>query len=405
MSHFHRLSMLNQNHSISFLVIFGQNTKAIALLFGQKWLIFITFQCLIKINQFQFWSFWATYCYEKEAHRQTALGYILGQIVDGKEVVLAYGGRELTVTEKRYSTTEREALAVVDGIKRYQPYLSGKRFFVHTDHGSLSWLMKVRDPTGRLARWALQLQQYDFEIIHRAGTLNGNADALSRRSYAPPQHLIKPESIPSSLTRPVAVIEHPCPQPDSLAKLQREDRDLADIIRYLESTQLPADDSQARSLLLSIDDFYLDENEILCHLWSPGKRRARSLSSQVVIPASLRHEILVACHDDPTGSHFGITKTYEKIRARYYWPNMYKDVAHWCNSCVDCAMKKIPRRAHKAPLLPIPVQGAFDRIAMDALGPFPPSHDGNRYIIVFFRLLYSLAGGFCFAIYRSSAYR
>ena len=314
---------------------------------------------------------------------QTALGYILGQIVDGKEVVLAYGGRELTVTEKRYSTTEREALAVVDGIKRYQPYLSGKRFFVHTDHGSLSWLMKVRDPTGRLARWALQLQQYDFEIIHRAGTLNGNADALSRRSYAPPQHLIKPESIPSSLTRPVAVIEHPCPQPDSLAKLQREDRDLADIIRYLESTQLPADDSQARSLLLSIDDFYLDENEILCHLWSPGKRRARSLSSQVVIPASLRHEILVACHDDPTGSHFGITKTYEKIRARYYWPNMYKGVAHWCNSCVDCAMKKIPRRAHKAPLLPIPVQGAFDRIAMDALGPFPPSHDGNRYIIVF----------------------
>ena len=46
-------------------------------------------------------------------------------------------------------------------------------------------------------------------------------------------------------------------------------------------------------------------------------------------------------------------------------------------------MKKIPRRVHKAPLLPIPVQGAFDRIAMDALGPFPPSHDGHRYIIVF----------------------
>ena len=62
---------------------------------------------------------------------------------------------------------------------------------------------------------------------------------------------------------------------------------------------------------------------------------------------------------------------------------MYKDVAHWCISCVDCAMKKNPRRAHKAPLLPIPVQGALDRIAMDALGPFPPSHDGNRYIIVF----------------------
>ena len=59
MAHFHRFSICNQNQSISILVIFGQNTKAIALLFGQKWLIFITFQSAIKINQFQFWSFLA----------------------------------------------------------------------------------------------------------------------------------------------------------------------------------------------------------------------------------------------------------------------------------------------------------------------------------------------------------
>ena len=55
MAHFHHFSMCNQNQSISNLVIFEQNTKAIALLFGQKWLIFITFQCAIKINQFQIW--------------------------------------------------------------------------------------------------------------------------------------------------------------------------------------------------------------------------------------------------------------------------------------------------------------------------------------------------------------
>ena len=56
-AHFHHFSICNQNQSISILVIFGQNTKVIALLFGQKWLIFITFQSAIKINQFQFWSF------------------------------------------------------------------------------------------------------------------------------------------------------------------------------------------------------------------------------------------------------------------------------------------------------------------------------------------------------------
>ena len=55
MAHFHHFSICNHNHTMSILVIFRQNTKVIALLFRQKWLIFITFQSAIKINQFQFW--------------------------------------------------------------------------------------------------------------------------------------------------------------------------------------------------------------------------------------------------------------------------------------------------------------------------------------------------------------
>ena len=316
---------------------------------------------------------------------QYALGYVLGQVVQDQEVVIAYGGRELNDAEKRYSTTEREALAVVDGIKCYQPYLTGQSFFVHTDHGSLSWLMKVKDPTGRLARWALQLQQYNFEIIHRPGSSHGNADALSRRTYSVPgpapsaEHLIPSHDV----SVPLASLDHPCPPPENLYKLQREDSDLLDIINYLESNELPSDDKKARSMLLSIDSFFLNDHGILCHLWTPGKRRVQRLCVQIVIPAALRHEVLVACHDHCTASHLGITKTYDKIRLRYYWPHMFKDIEHWCNSCVDCSMKKIPRRHRRAPLLPIPVEGAFDRVAMDILGPFPETHDGNRYILVF----------------------
>ena len=59
LAHFHHFSICNQNEWISILVIFRQNTKAIALLFGQIWLIFITFQSAIKMNEFQFWSFFA----------------------------------------------------------------------------------------------------------------------------------------------------------------------------------------------------------------------------------------------------------------------------------------------------------------------------------------------------------
>ncbi|KAL9978457.1 hypothetical protein ACROYT_G015976 [Oculina patagonica] len=110
---------------------------------------------------------------------QTGIGLTLGQIVDGKEVVIAYAGRDFNQAERNYSATEREALAVIDGIKRFQSYLYGRRFYIHTDHSALKWLMSIQDPTGHLARWSLLIQQFDFEIIHRPGKSNGNADALT----------------------------------------------------------------------------------------------------------------------------------------------------------------------------------------------------------------------------------
>ena len=68
-----------------------------------------------------------------EAH-----GMVLGQIQNGKEVVIAYAGRKLLAAEKNYSVTEREALAVVAGIKHFQPYVYGRKFTVHTYHNACS---------------------------------------------------------------------------------------------------------------------------------------------------------------------------------------------------------------------------------------------------------------------------
>ena len=62
---------------------------------------------------------------------------------------------------------------------------------------------------------------------------------------------------------------------------------------------------------------------------------------------------------------------------------MFKDTEHWCRSCVDCSMRKTPRNKCKAKLLPIPVEGAFDRVAVDIVGPLKVTTRGNRYIIVF----------------------
>ena len=112
------------------------------------------------------------------------IGMVLAEIQNGHEVVIAYAGRDLNAAEKNYSATEREALAVIAAIKKFQPYLHGRKFTIYTDHNALRWLMRITEPTGRLARWLLLIQQYDFDIVHRSGTSNGNADALSRRPYS-----------------------------------------------------------------------------------------------------------------------------------------------------------------------------------------------------------------------------
>lgn len=108
------------------------------------------------------------------------LGAILSQIQDGVEHVICYLSRSLNKNERKYSTTEKECLAVLFAIEKLRPYIEGTHFTVITDHYCLKWLNNIKDPVGRIARWAIRLQQYDFEILHRKGKDNVVPDALSR---------------------------------------------------------------------------------------------------------------------------------------------------------------------------------------------------------------------------------
>ena len=108
------------------------------------------------------------------------LGAVLSQRRGEHECVIAYASRTLTPAERNYSTTEKECLAIVWTVNYWRPYLLGKAFDIVTYHQSLTWLQGLKEPKGRLARWILALQEYEFEIKHRPGKQHDNADTLSR---------------------------------------------------------------------------------------------------------------------------------------------------------------------------------------------------------------------------------
>ena len=109
-----------------------------------------------------------------------AIGAILFQGTIGKDKPLAFASRTLNKAETRYSTTEKELLAIVWATKHFRQYLYGRKFTIVTDHKPLIWLMNVKDPNSRLMRWRLKLEEFDYEVIYKSGKTNTNADALSR---------------------------------------------------------------------------------------------------------------------------------------------------------------------------------------------------------------------------------
>lgn len=263
------------------------------------------------------------------------VGAVLLQNLDGQERVIEYMSQRLSPTQMNYSVTEKECLALVLAIEKWRSYIEGAKFSVITDHASLKWLYNLKDPSGRLARWALRLLPYDFTILHRKGVNHVVPDALSR-----------------------------C--------VETIDLDADDFMDNLEYNSLRDD------IVVYPDKFpkyFVDGSVIYCKTYGDKWK--------LLVPYNLREKLLMYYHDNELASHQGVLRTYKRIFENYCWKNMKTDIKKYVGKCEICLKCKYPNTPLRAPMgAPKIPESPWRMLACDFMGPFPRTANQNVYLLV-----------------------
>ena len=426
-----------------------------------------------------------------------SIGSELIQVQNGEERVIAYSSFALTPEQKKYCTTRKELLSIVRFTRHFRHHLLGRIFTVRTDHSSLTWLLKYKDPEGQIARWMEELSQYNMVVQHRPGTKHGNADALSRR----PDRLtpctsyvagIKPADLPCggchycvradqqwgnfardvdeavSLTslssnkvinnivdiqgsEPVHSVNNPsdsavmsvntgikvsgcqgqgisvsvlplypernCSQTnadrndnvgiwedfgeinsvglsdihfdvvrkgqevieicactvteareatseqpscwgfsyDELKTEQEKDKDLKIVIQWLTTKEEPDEGSL---FISSPESKYYWVNKEMFKLIDEVlfRQKTDSTDLELVVPDSLKDQVLFLYHDIPSAAHQGVSRTKAKLREKFFWVRLSRDVDSYVLTCSVCSQNKKKQALRKSSIDSIPGQ-------------------------------------------------
>lgn len=283
---------------------------------------------------------------------RVGVGGVLFQVTDsGEEKPIAFVSQKLNKAQRNYTVTELECLAAVVCVKRFRPYIEGLPFRIITDHCSLKWLMTQKDLSGRLARWSLKLQRYDFRMEHRKGSLNVVPDALSRFdvdeiniNHAFPEIELDSDEFNSSEYESLRnVIET---DKTSFPDLCVSGKHICKRVKFRRGND--------------------EEEDSLWRLW---------------LPKSLTNKAIGNAHSSTC--HGGYFKTLAKVRELYFWPKMAKDVRKFVHECGECKMIKPANKVLKPPMgEQFKTVRPFQRLYCDFLGPYPCSKQRNTQLLI-----------------------
>ena len=272
-----------------------------------------------------------------------AVGAVLQQYVNGTWHPISFFSKKMKPAETRYSTFDRELLAVYLAIRHFRHFLEGRQFHVLTDHKPLTFALQAR-PDHHSPRQARQLDfisQFTSTIRHIHGPENVVADALSR---------IETNAI---LNNQPPVLDFA-----AMAKAQAVDPQ----VRSLQS-------AQSSPLVVEPIPLSNSTDPLLCDV-STGSQRP-------LVLLQWRRTVFDSLHNL---SHPGIRATQKLITSRFVWPGINADVRRWARSCIQCQKAKVHRHSSTAFSSFRTPDARFDFVHVDLVGPLPSSR-GYTYLL------------------------
>lgn len=291
-----------------------------------------------------------------DASKDGLAGILLQTNSNGVFQPVSYFSRKTNAEEQKLHSYDLETLAVVASLNRFRVYLMGIEFKIFTDCNALRSTLVKRDLIPRVARWWIQLQEFNCTIEYRPGSRMTHVDALSRNP-------VDACTVESEKCFDVFATE--CCEEDWIATVQSADEEAKRIKEIL------ADPASVHVIDVH-KNYKLKNNRVY---------RIEGDEIKWLVPKGVRWQVLKMNHDDV--GHCGYDKTLQRIRKNYWFPKIRKFVKKYVTSCLECAHHKAPGGKREGGLHPIDKPSVpFHTLHADHLGPFIKSKKGNCYVLV-----------------------
>lgn len=358
---------------------------------------------------------------------------------------VAYASRPLNKAELNYPTIQKELLAIVWSIKYFRPYLYGRKFIIRTDHKPLIYLFGMKDPSTRLLKFRLQLEEYDYTVEYTKGRDN-TADALSRvtitsedlksmnekiiamvMTRAQTSKMLKEKEIDVDSTRnPYIPVEPRSGQP-RIAEILRKPSDYVELnfiqenklkkknityskecLAYEESTNTLYINLKYMSYFtrvefanilssccnkINIKELCIIKNEenkeFIEKLLSEIEGREKWSGPRINVLRGIKKvlnekEKICILHDYhllPTSGHAGVRRMINNIKGKYFWTRLENDVRQYVSKCAKCQTSKYSRNTKEPMTITTTASRAFQKVFLDIVGPLDKDLDNNVYIL------------------------